>query len=478
MTPRRTPLSAALLGLIALSCTTRLDAQQRDTPPTPGPAPSFVLPRGREFTLSNGLGVTLVPFGDVPKAWVLLAFLAGSADDPPGQLGLAELASRTLQQGTTTRSEVDIARAVAQMGGLLVTGTATDETEIAGLSLSEFTPRMIALVADLAIHPAVSDSAVSREARAWRAWWGGWGGDALSSPQWQAMVTFRSALYGASPYGGAIPSGNALAGITSAQVRSFWTSTFGAARAHLYVVGRFDADSAERAARMAFADWAAGPPPDLPGPQATAGRRVLLVDRPGASQSTVYVGLPVIDPTDPDYLTLVVTDAVLGARITANIRENKGYTYNPGSELFSDYRHAAYWDEAFDAATRETGAALAETLKEIRLLRATPPSAAEVHRVESGLAARLLLRNRVPGAIVNQLAFLRLQGLPDSYLTTYVPRVQGVTPDEVQRAARNYLDPARMSIVVVGDRRRIERQLARFGPVQVVNNPQFSTPPR
>lgn len=437
-------------------------AQQKEAPPPPGQPKGFTLPAKREFTLPNGMGVTLVPYGDVPKVDIELVALTGNANERNDQLWLADVTGRMMQQGTTTRSAQAIASAAADMGGSLDVDVQLDQTLFGGSVLSEFAPDFVSLVADVVRHPTFPDSELARVK-------GNLARELAiqkSTPQAQALELFRAALYGDQRYGKIFPTEQMLEGYTTAQVRDFYGQQLGAARSHLYVVGRFDPAAVERAARTAFGDWAAGAPPALPTPHPTSTRRVVVADRPKAVQSTIYVGLPVPDPSSPDYVPLLVTDALLGgsfgSRITSNIREAKGYTYSPGSVVSSRYRDA-YWVEAADVTTNVTGPALTEIFKEIDRLRTEAPSPAELAGIQNYLAGTFVLRNSSRGGIINQLAFLRLHGLPDSYLTDFVKHVYAVTPAEVQRITRQYLDPSRMTIAIVGDRSVIDQQLAPFG---------------
>jgi predicted Zn-dependent peptidase len=189
---------------------------------------------------------------------------------------------------------------------------------------------------------------------------------------------------------------------------------------------------------------------------------VRVVDRPGAVQSTVLLGLPVISPKSDDYVALVVTDALLGgsfgSRITSNIREQKGYTYSPHSQLQAR-QHNTSWSEQADVTTNVTGASLTEIFKEVNRLRAEPPSEAELHGIQSYLAGTFVLRNSTRFGIIGQLAFVEKHELGDEYLRNFVQRIWAVKPADVQRIMQQYLDPKKMTIVVVGDRKQVDAQL-------------------
>jgi zinc protease len=437
-------------------------AAQKQAPPAPGTPKGFTLPAKREMTLPNGMGVTIVPYGVVPKVDVQLVVRVGNVDERPNQVWLADLMGDLMEEGTTTRSAEAIARDAAGMGGAIQVSIDANQTTVGGSALGEFAPGMVRLIADVARHPSFPDSELARlKANRIR--------DLAiekSQPQSLALEKFRAVLYRDHPYGRLFPTAEMVQGYTVAQIRSFYDAHMSASASHLYVVGRFDATAVERAAREAFGDWKAGNATTPSVPKPTSTREVYLIDRPGAVQSTIYLGLPVADPSSPDYIPMLVTNALLGgsfaSRITSNIREQKGYTYSPLSTVSSRY-HDAYWVEVADVTTNVTGASLKEILGEIDRLRREPPSAEELRGVQNYLAGTFVLRNASRAGIINQLAFVRLQGLGDSYLTNFVKNVYAVTPADVQRIAQKYLPPDRMTIVVAGDRKAVLDELKPYG---------------
>jgi predicted Zn-dependent peptidase len=440
-------------------------AADKQAPPRPGQPKDFRLPRATTETLPNGLRVTLVPYGKVPKAAVELVLDAGNAYEARDQVWLADLTGRLIEQGSRTRSAAEVAEAAARMGGSLDVRVEVDRLTVGGDVLGEFAPDMLRLVADVVRQPRLPESELPRlKADLKRT---------LSFERAQsqplAREKFRAALYGDHPYGRLYPTPEQIDAFTLEQVRAFHRAYFGAARAHVYVVGVFDVSAALAAVRAAFGDWERGGDALPPRPAPRSSRVVHLVDRPGAVQATLMVGLPVVDPSHPDWLPLTVTHTLLGgyfsSRITANIREDKGYTYSPASQL-STRRRDAFWVQEADVGTAVTGAALKEILGEIERLRAEPPSEAELERVKSYLTGIFVLRNSSRAAIITQLDFVDVQGLPPDYLDRYVSRVQAVTPQTIRDMARKHLDGGAMTIVVVGDRKVIAEPLAPFGPLR------------
>ena len=229
----------------------------------------------------------------------------------------------------------------------------------------------------------------------------------------------------------------------------------------------FDAAVVERAVRAAFGGWPAGAPVTVRPPTPVARRQLEILDRPGAVQSTVWIGLPVADPTSPDWNRIHVTDALLGgafgSRITRNIREDKGYTYSPFSFLWSRPK-TALWIEQADVTTAVTGASVKEIFGEIDKLRSEAPPATELDGIKNNLVGIFVIQNSSRRGVIGQLQFVDQQGLGDAYLAGYVRNILAVTPDEVKQTTIRYLDPARMTIAVVGDKRVIEQQLEPYRP--------------
>ncbi len=454
--------AAALL--LALACAPALLADKQ-SPPAPGKPRGFSVPAPRTFMLENGLGITLVPYGTVPKVAVRLAVRTGNVDERADEVWLADLTGDLLSEGTTTRSASKIAEDAARMGGSLDVTVTENRIDVGGDVLSEFGPEMIALVADVARHPKLPESELSRlkadRARELSI--------AKSQPQPQAQEKFRAVLYGDHPYGRLFPTEAMLQGYTIAEVRGFYENEFGAARSRVYVVGRFDEAAVEAAIRKAFGDWKRGPAPNLSKPSPRSERAVYLLDRPGAVQSTINLGMPVADPSNPDWDRLFVMNVLLGgsfsSRITSNIREQKGYTYSPQGQLSNRYRDA-YWVEIADVTTHVTGLAIKEILGEIDRLQGEPPSEKELKAFQTYRAGVFVLQNSSRPGIIGQLEFVDLHGLPADYLNGYVARVYAVTPVEVQEMAKKYIQDDRVTIVVVGDRKVIEEQVKAFGPVK------------
>jgi predicted Zn-dependent peptidase len=458
-----------VLAVFTVLATFPLMAQQSggqfpSEPPKPGTPKDFQVPRPKRFTLDNGLEVALVTWGNMPKVRMSLTIRSGNAFENASEIWLSDLTGELLREGTATKNATQISRDAARMGGSLDVGVGVDTTTIGGEVLSEFGDDYASLLAEVVQHPAFPAAELPRlKANLSRNL-----AVALSQPQQIALQKFRSVLYGDHPYGRVFPTNEMIQGYTLDQVKTFYAATYGASRSTLYVVGQFDTTAVESSIRKAFAGWTKGTPPKIEQPRPTSSRVIHLVDRPDAPQSTIVLGNPTIDPSHQDFVALSVMDALLGgafaSRITKNIREDKGYTYSPYSELSSRYRDA-YWAENADVTTAQTGASLKEIFAEIDRLQAAPPDAKELDGIKNYLAGTYVLQNSSRSGILAQLRYVDLHRLPADYLTSYVKRVYAVTPQQVTEMARKYLKDDQATIVIVGDRKAIEEQVKAFGKI-------------
>jgi zinc protease len=444
--------------LTALAAVALPLAAQKEAPPAPGTPRDFRLSPRKTFTLPNGLQVTLVRYGVVPKVAVNLQVRTGAIDEAADEVQLSALTADMLLEGTTARSASDVSRQAAEMGGSVGASSGDDAVTIGGEALSENATAFIALIGDVVLHPRFAPADVDR-LRANRA---RDNAIALSQPGQITRAKFREMMFGEHPYGRVFPSEAMLAGYTADKVRDFYRRNYGARRAHLFVSGVFDAAGVERAARSALGKWTAGLAPTVKPPTPVNHRQLELIDRPDAVQSSLRVGLPVADPANPDWIRLSVTDAILGgafgSRITSNIREDKGYTYSPFSFVGS-WPRTGIWLEVADVTTNVTGPSLKEIFYEVDRLRGEAPPEKELTGIKNNMVGIFTIQNSSRSGVINQLEFVDLYGLGDAYLSNYVKNVLAVTPEQVRQTATRYIDPSRMTISVVGDKKTVEPQL-------------------
>jgi zinc protease len=433
-------------------------ADPKELPPQGSPPRPFHLPKPDDFVLPNGMKVTIVPYGVVPRLAVRAYVQAGALYEPADQVWISKLTAKALKEGTAKRTSEQLASDVADMGGQLEIDSTSDFLSAGGVVLAEAGTRFIALLADVLENAALPGSQIDRL----KADLGRDLAVAKSTPQSLAEERFLQVLYPDHPYGRVYPSSTSLQGYTIEQVRAFYEANFAAARTHLYIAGKLD-PALRQAIRSSFGGWKSGAASNPTPPAGVKARSVQVIDRPGAAQSTLYIGVPVLSPSSPDYIPESVMNTLLGgsfvSRITSNIREQKGYTYSPNSSIGTKGR-AAYWVQVADVTTAVTGASLKEIFYEIDRLRKEAPKPPELHGIQTYMSGVFVLSNTISAdALIGQLHFVDAQGLDRSWLTSYVQKVNEVKPADIQRLAESELVPSKMTIVVVGDKSKIADQI-------------------
>jgi zinc protease len=449
-------MNIAILTLLGL---TAISALAGEAPPAAGAPREFNLPEKTVFALDNGMRVTMVPFGQLPKVSMVLRVRTGNLNEGD-ETWLADLAGALMQEGTTSLDSKAVNRRAAELGGGIGVSVGAETTSISISSLSDKETDAIALLADVVRHPALPESELER-IRA----------DFLRNlsiarvrPQGMAAVALNARLYGDHPFAAVYPSEDQLLRYGIDDIRRYYGSNFGAQRSHLFVSGRFDPDRMRAAVERHFADWAPGPEVYIDVPQPTRIGSLQVVDRPGAPQSTIVAAIPVIGVDDPHYSRLMMANDILGgagflSRLFQNLREDKGYTYGASTSTSNNF-HSAIWRFSADVASEATGPSLSEFFSELRRIKEEPPDTAEMDRIRGYRGGIFVLANASRSGIIGTLAFMDFHDLPDTYLTEYLSRLEAVTGQEVNDMASGQWPVTGLSIVVVGDRALIDPQLA------------------
>jgi len=451
-------LAAILLAAAPASAQSEADgAWLAERPPMGEPRP-FQLPAIDDIALDNGVEATFIDFGLAPKTTISARVRTGNINEGD-KTWLSDIAAELLREGAGDRDAEAVAVAVAEMGGELKIAVDPHVTRIDLSVLSEHAPRAVALIADLLRRPALPESELERvKANFIRDL-----SVARSQPRAIAAEAFHAALYGPGhPYGRVFPTEDQLRSYEIDDVRAYYEQNFGALRTRLYIAGRFDRDAVEAAIEAAFSDWREGPWPLVAPPDPRQGPRLILIDRPGAPQSTIWLGLSAFGPENEAAIPLEVANAMLGgsfsSRIVQNIREDKGYTYSPSSQLIYNHQDG-YWRFRADVSTDVTGAALKEVFKEIERLGDEKPPADETRRTRNYLAGIFVLRSASPWGLIDQIAFADFHDLAGSWLEDYVPRALDVDAETIREVVAQRIRPEDMTLVVVGDLEAVRPQV-------------------
>jgi len=446
-------------------------ASRRTSPPALAPERPVAWPKRTVRTLSNGLQVVLAESRAFPKISAQLYFRSGNAVVAHRAPGLSEMTATVVRTGTASRASRQIEEDLRRMGASLGTSSGADSSAIAASGLAEFSSGILELVADLARNASFPDDEFERERRQRL--------EELkverTTPGFLANERLRRVLFGEHPYAIIAPTEDQVAAFRREQLVEFYRDHYVPSDSLLIVVGDFSVDSMLEQVEKIFGTWKAPKPeaPKSPAPPHHVGRRVYLVDRPGTVQTQVLLGNLAITRRDPDWYRLVLANSIFGgafhSRLVINIREQKGYTYSPGSGA-NALRQQGFFTVRAAVRNEVVAATLTEIFYEMDRMRALPVTPEELDSARSYLSGVFSLGVATQDGLLGQLSTVYLDQLPEGYLETYRERIHALTADDVIAAARRHFDSANAQIVVVGDRAHIGDQAALFGPVTVYDS--------
>jgi zinc protease len=445
------------------------DAEFRNKLPTAEKERPFKVPAVRRLRLKNGLKVILAESHKLPLVGIELVVKTGNAANPKGQAGLADLVADMLDEGTKTRNALAIADDIATLGASLTTNAGWDATSVAVSGLSETIDKALEIWADVVLNPAFDEKELGRVR------------DNLvtalrrrkDSPPLVAGMTFARVLYGAEhPYGWpANGTEETVKLLTTADLQKFYDTYYRPNNAVLVVAG----DITEAALRAKLDPLLKGwktksvPTTKLPKPTPVAKTKIVLVDKAGAPQSSIRIGLVGIERKNADYYKALVMNQILGGsfkRLGLNLRELKGWTYGVSS-FFEARRTPGPWTAGGEFVAAHTADSVAEILKEIKTLRDEDVSEKELQEtkdeITKGFPARFATVNQIAG----QMAALAVYDLPDNELETFTKKVAAVSRADVRKMAQKYLVADKMAIVVVGDQKGNEAGLRKVADLEL-----------
>jgi zinc protease len=442
-------------------------AQER---PAVGPERPFQLAPRVERTLSNGLHVVVTRQTVVPKVSVTLTVLSGFSSDPADLTGLAQMTADLVQEGTKTRNSRQIRRDAFAMGGSLSAAVSQDFSSLTVRGLSEFTPQLIALVGDVAMNPTLpaDELAILTQQHLQNV------AQQKASPQFLSNRQFRRALFGEHPYARTSETEASLKAIDRAKVEAFHRGHYRPNNALLLVVGAVEPDAIVAAAEKTFGGWAKGevPAPSFPAPPTLMGRHLYFVQRPNSIQSSISLGNLAVKRSDPRWFEFTVANTILGgafnSRIVRNIREEKGYTYSPGSAM-TGFANAGFYRFNADVRNEVTGPALTEVYKEIDLMRARGAEGTELAGAKAYLRGVFPIQTSTQTGLAALLNNVYVFGLPKDYPETFREKIAAVTPEQVKRASETLFGSENSVISIVGDWGKVKDQLGTFTDITFVD---------
>lgn len=441
------------------------DQSFRATAPDPLPTRPWEFPRVTRVTLENGLRVLVAENHGAPLVTMRAMVRSGADHDPQTHAGLAAFTAAMLDEGAGGRTALEIAEAVADLGGALNTGSEWDASFVNLKVLSRNAEAGMNLLSDVLIRPTLPADEIERLRK-----------ERLTTILQQrdnanaiAANRFASFVYGGTPYGNPMIGTEQTVGrISRADLNDFYRTHYVPNNVSLIITGAVNSNDAVQMARRYFSSWPRGR--DIPSvtvtPQSIDANRIYLIDRPQAVQSEIRVGHPGVSRSSEDYFPLFAMNTLLGgnfsSRMNLNLREKHGFTYGARTQLF--FR-------------RQPGPFMVSTpVRNEVTLPAVQQIMAELERIRSGDITDLELRNTknylmgvFPATVesaddlANRLGELEVYSLPEDYFSNYRERIAAVTADDLTRVANRYVHPDKAAIVIVGKASDIREPLGQLG---------------
>ena len=291
-----------------------------------------------------------------------------------------------------------------------------------------------------------------------------------SSPQAVSNVEFRRALFGPHPYSRVTQTSASINAIDREHLQAFARDHYRPNNAFLLVVGDVEPDAVFAAADKAFASWTRGEitKPTFAAPPALTGRHVYFVQRPNSVQSSISLGNLAVKRSDPKWYEMTLANTIFGgafnSRIVRNIREEKGYTYSPGSQ-FTAFGDAGFYKFTADVRNAVTGPTLTEVFKEIDKFRAGGSEGAELEGGKQYLRGLFPIQTATQSGLSATLNNVYVYGLPKDYPETFRAKIAALTPADVKAGADALLSSDNSVIVIVGDYPKVKDQLGAFSNI-------------
>jgi zinc protease len=439
------------------------DAPFRAEPPAAGPDVTFVPPEIQSASLKNGIRVLFVERHDLPIVSLRVVEKDGAGDFPAEPPGLLSFMGSMLEQGTATKSALEISDAFESLGAI---HNAWVDWDSGGASLRVLPNKLdaaLALLGDVVLHPSFPDAEIERlKARRLSAIQ-----QERNSVQAMGSNATSAILFGrASPYGHSLSGREQdLAKVTRPALVKAHDLVFTPSRTAIVVAGDVTREDLLRKLEATFGGWrgAASPAsPPKPPVKPIDAARVIWVDKPGAPQSVVRlaeVGLPRLAP-DRDAVSVMNTifGGMFSSRINLNLREKNAYTYGAGSTFHM--RHGAGpFTVGGNIVADKTAPAIAEIFGELRRMRDEPVTEKDLENAKENIKRAMPGRFETVTEVTGALSDIAVYGLPLDEYATRPARIDKITADDVIKASKAHLHLDAIKIIVVGDRKKLESSL-------------------
>lgn len=464
------PNDAPEAVLIERAPLSSLDWKRMPGPSLPHP---FHAPKMARKTLANGLEIWVIRRELIPLVHAQLVIPRGTADDPQGKESLAMLAATMFDKGTKRLDSAEFTEALEELGAGVAAGAGLDYTTVSLSTLSRTLKPSLKLMGELLTEPRWDADDWQRERELHMA-------RLVQGPDdvnWIAARAFRALLYGPDhPYGK--PADGTEESVKAVDLDDLKASHGRYVRpsgAHLIVVGEVDPEALFQQLEVDWKTWTGKTSESAkrPAPKVVADPTIVyLANKPGAVQSVLSVGRRWVGRTDPRYFAGLLGNRVLGgdflSRLNQNLRERNGFTYGAGS-AFSYRRDGGVWLASTTVRTDATAPALRELLGELEGVAGDRPfTNEEVVTNQSAELQGYPERFESLGGLASMVRDLVEHHLPVDTLDTFMEKLSGVEPDQVNAVMGEVVKPGDRVVLVVGDGKSVEPGLKALGKFRTI----------
>jgi zinc protease len=434
------------------------------------PLRELVIPEVERVQLANGLTLYLLEDHSLPKIEGMMLVRTGSRLEPSDKVGLTSILGQVIRTGgSTSRSGEEVDRILENAGASVETGIGLSSGSASLFALEEHFPLVLEILADLVRSPALPEDKIElakvqeRTSIARR-------NDDVSEVAGRELAKL---LYGPeSPYG-RVPEYADIAAITRDDLVAFHKKYFQPNRVFLGLWGDFDAREARSLVERHFGSWPrpqADPGKDpVPAVDRKAARIVALAEKDDVNQTQIRIGHLGGRIDDPDYFALSVMGEILGggfsSRLFQTIRTQRGLAYHASAAWRAAYDFPGTFIAASSTKSESTVETIRGIVEEIERIVREPVSEEELRLAKDSILNSFVFNFDGKGEIVSRLMTYDYYGYPRDFLSTYQKRVEEVTAEEVQRAARKHVHPESLVVLAVGRDDDFDAPLSTLGEV-------------
>lgn len=414
-------------------------------------------PGEHRFVTSAGTAVLVEESHAIPLVDFTAVLRSGALADPEGREGLARIAARMLRMGTATRSAEETEETLERLGASLSIDVSHGTIRLMGSVIARSFPAFLELFGEILTAPALRPRDLARVKRESIADLG----QQRDNDRWLASRAFRSALFGEHPYARS-PLGTvtSLKRVTKADVGAFLERHVTAPNLVLGVAGDVSMAELPKLVERAMRPLSrrAVPTPALETPERLHGRRLVVVDKPGRTQTQMFVGTLGSRLRDPDFHTLLVANTAFGGTFSAplvqQVRAQRGYSYSASSRLGADREREA-WTVYSHPSAENAAACLALELELVDRFVARGPTARELRFAKGYLVKSHAFDLDTPQKRLEPRVEAEVQGLPRAFHERFVERVGEVELDGARAAIHRRLSSRDLTIAVVATARDV-----------------------